>query len=159
MVIYLGADHAGFALKERIKKFLQEKKYEVHDLGAHILKKDDDYPDYGFLVARSVAKSKEDAKGILFCGSAEGICIAANKVAGIRAVPIWTEYAAKQTREHNNANVLCLAGGQTIKKSPTLSFSKIKKIITLFLTTSFSTEPRHTRRILKIQKEEKKLKS
>ncbi len=156
MIIYLGADHAGFILKEHIKKFLLTKKIQVHDLGAHTLKKDDDYPDYAFLVARSVAASKESARGILICGSAEGICIAANKIKGIRAVPVWTEYAAKQTREHTDANILCLGGGQTIKKIPTLSFSKIKKIINIFLITPFSTEPRHKRRILKIQKEEEK---
>ena len=84
-VIYLGADHAGFELKEFLKHYLTKKGHEVYDEGAHKLDKLDDYPDYALKVANEVADNL-DAKGILCCGSAQGMCIAANKISGIRAV-------------------------------------------------------------------------
>ena len=153
-MIYLGADHAGFTLKEKVKKELQ-KKYEVKDFGAYTLQKDDDYPDYAFPVAKAVASSKGKAKGILFCGSAEGICIAANKIKGIKAVPVWNKEIAKRSREHNDANVLCLAGGKTKSPMKGISFAQAKKIIDIWLKTPFSGEERHIRRLRKIERKEK----
>jgi len=144
-MIYLGADHAGYALKEHLKKFLQTKGYAVKDLGAHKLVKTDDYPDYASKVAKAVQK---DGKGILVCGSAEGICIAANKFNGIRAVPVWTLQNAKLSREHNDANILCLSGWQIPKK-------KAEQIVLTWLKTPFSKEARHIRRIKKIARLER----
>ena len=143
--VYIGADHAGFALKESLKKALS-KQFEVKDLGAHKLQKDDDYPDIAAKVARTVVKRK--TKGILLCGSAEGICIAANKIKGVRAVAVWTIENARLSREHNNANILCLSGWQLAPKMAA-------KIARTWLNTPFSSEARHKRRITKIARLEK----
>ena len=152
MKIYLASDHAGFELKEAIKPYLQEKGYEIEDKGALTLDKDDDYPDYGYPAAKAVAESGGDSRGILFCGAAEGICIVANKVKGIRAVAVWSEINARLSREDNDANVLCLSGGGKINPIPGLSLDEAKKIIDIFLNTKFSEEERHIRRIEKIKK-------
>lgn len=152
--IYLGADHAGFALKEKVKLWLVGKKIAFEDLGNVVYDKDDDYPDFAEKVGRKVVQ--ERARGILFCGSAEGIAIAANKVKGVRAVAVWEKKMAELSRKHNDANVLCLAGGGMLKPIPGLSLGTAKEIISVWLRTSFSGEARHKRRIEKIKKIEKK---
>lgn len=144
MIIHIGADHAGFQLKEHLKKYLQKKKYPVNDWGAYEYIQADDYPDYAAKVAKAVQKT---GKGILVCGSAEGICIAANKTKGIRAVPVWNTKLAKLSREHNDANVLCLSGWMLTRK-------KAEQIVLTFLKTEFSGEARHKRRIEKIRRME-----
>jgi ribose 5-phosphate isomerase B len=143
--IHLGADHAGFELKEHLKKYLQKKGYNIIDHGAKKLNKKDDYPVYAAKVAKSVQKK---GMGILICGSAEGICIAANKIKGIRAVPVWTLQNAKLSRQHNDANVLCLSGWELSKK-------KAEQIALTWLKTSFSKEARHIRRLKEIKRLEK----
>ena len=153
-MIYLGADHAGFELKEKIKEDLLKKGHEVEDLGAHTPDKNDDYPDYAKAVAEKVA-ADGTSKGILLCGSAEGVCIAANKVKGIRAVPVWDSLIAQKTREHDDANVLCLSGGQTLEPIPGTSFEEAQEIVETWLKTPFSGEERHIRRINKIHDLEK----
>ena len=154
-VIYIGADHAGFHLKEKMVKYLGKLGYNVRDMGNWVYDKNDDYPDYGYKVAKAVSEKK--GKGILFCGSAEGICIAANKVKGVRAVPVWDKKTAKLSREHNDANVLCLSGGKTRKKIPGLGLSeeKAKEIIKVWLGAKFSGAKRHIRRLNKIKKIER----
>lgn len=151
--IYLGSDHAGFELKEKLKDFLK-KKYRVRDLGPWEYVKTDDYPDYAVPVAKLTVKT--GGKGILVCGSAEGICIAANKVKGARAVPVWSTTNAKLSRRHNDANILCLAGGKTVQKTHGLgiTFAQAKKIVNTWLKTPFSGAERHLRRIKKIHKYE-----
>ncbi len=146
MKIFIGADHAGFELKEKIKIWLNKQNIKFEDVGNLVYDKNDDYPDYAFPLAEKVAKEK--TKGILLCGSAEGVCIAANKVKGIRAVNPSTVKLTKLSREHNDANVLCLSGW----------FSDIavaKKMILTFLNTSLSKEVRHQRRVKKIKKYER----
>lgn len=145
--IYLGADHAGFELKNEIENYLEKKDYEIIDLGAHTFDKDDDYTDFAVKVARSVASAR-GSKGLLFCGSGQGMAIAANKVKGIRAVTAESVAEAKMTRTHNDANVLCLSGWN-------LSTSESVKIINAFLNTKFSKASRHVRRIHKISRIEK----
>jgi ribose 5-phosphate isomerase B len=145
--VYIGADHAGFELKQSLKNYLLKKEYKVHDVGAKTYKKDDDYPHYAALVAKAVAKST-DKKGILICGSAQGMCIAANKIKHVRAVVPHSLSEAKLTRQHNNANVLCLSGWN-------LSTPEAFKMTEVWLKTSFSSEPRHTRRLKEIAKLEK----
>jgi ribose 5-phosphate isomerase B len=152
MKIYLASDHAGFELKESIKSHLKNKGYDVEDMGAHSYDKDDDYPDYGYPAARAVAGSGGKARGLFFCGSAEGICIVANKVRGVRAVAVWTPKNATMSRRHNDANVLCLSGGKTLSPIPSLSVEEAKKIIDVWLLTPFSGEERHVRRLEKIGK-------
>lgn len=141
MVIYLGADHAGFKLKEQIKKYLNKKGYKVFDEGALKFDKKDDYPDYA---ARVVKKIKDENRGVLVCGSSQGVCIAANKFKGIRAVAVSNVRDAKLTREHNDANVLCLSGWS-------LKLEQAKKILDAWLETKFSEEERHVRRLKKIK--------
>jgi len=138
--IVLGADHAGYALKEQLKKTLS-KTYRVVDEGNLSLNIHDDYPDYASAVARRIIKHHEF--GILICGSAQGICIAANKIRGARAVAVTTKRDAKCTREHNDANILCLSGWN-------MSTSRAKELISTFVSTPFSGEERHIRRIKKI---------
>lgn len=140
MKIFIGADHAGFKMKEHLKKFLSSEDYEVIDMGNRVFDKNDDYPDFAEKVAKRVSSG---GMGILICGSAEGMCIAANKIKKIRAVPVWTLNNAKLSIEHNNANVLCLSGRE-------LSGKKAERIALAWLRTKFSGEKRHLRRIKKI---------
>jgi ribose 5-phosphate isomerase B len=139
--IYLGSDHGGFKLKEEIKKFLNELNYEYEDLGAKNYEPLDDYPDYAYLVANKVAQT--DSYGILICSSGVGMCIAANKVKGIRAVNAYNVEIAKKSREHNNTNILCL--GQNF-----INFQLAKDIVRAWLQTDFSNEERHKRRVKKL---------
>ena len=153
MKVFIGSDHGGFEMKKVLVKFLKEEGYSVEDLGPTNHDPDDDYPDFGEKVAKKVAKDgssigQNNAFGILICRSAAGIIIAANKVKGIRAVSASNEEAAKHSRQHNDANVLGLSGDWT-------SESQAKKITKLWLETPYSNEPRHTRRLKKIQAMEK----
>ncbi len=143
--IYLGADHAGFDLKEALKKWLDKKKILYQDLGNTVLDKNDDYPDFAEKVAEAVAKSKSNALGVLCCGSAQGMSIAANKVKGVRAVVPFSVKEAELSREHNDANVLCLSGWY-------FSPAKATGLVQKFLNTSFSNAVRHKRRLKKIER-------
>jgi ribose 5-phosphate isomerase B len=147
-MIYLGADHAGFKLKEQIKNYLKAQKLKFQDLGNFKLDKKDDYPEFGFKVAKAVAKNPQN-RGILICGTSYGICIVANKVKGIRAVTVNTVKDAKNSREHNDSNIICLAGWYT-------NFNLVKKIIKVWLATSFPSATRHQRRVRQIKKIESK---
>ncbi len=144
MVVILGADHVGFALKEQLKKFLLDQGFIVEDVGAKNLDKNDDYPDFALAVAKRVS-NEAGAVGLLVCGSGAGVCIAANKIKNIRAVVANSSAEAKLTREHNDANVLCLSGWNT-------NLSAAKKITLAWLKTPFSNEARHIRRLEKIKK-------
>ncbi|MBL7155282.1 MAG: ribose 5-phosphate isomerase B [Candidatus Portnoybacteria bacterium] len=145
-MIYLGADHAGFHLKEELKKYLEELGYEYKDLGNKQLEPKDDYPDFAFVVAEKIVVSQE--KGILICATGFGMAMAANKIKGIRAAVCWDEFTALQSREHNDANILCL-GGKVIDLETT------KKIVRIWLETEFTGEERHVRRLEKIKDIEK----
>lgn len=140
-MIYLGADHAGFNLKEELKKYFQEKEIDFEDLGAKESNAQDDYPDFAKLVAEKVAQ--KDERGVLICGTGLGMCLAANKVKGVRAAPAWDEFTALQSREHLNANILCLGGRTT-------NSEMAKKIVEIWLKTEFDVEERHKRRLKKI---------
>lgn len=144
MKIFLGTDHAGFTLKNDIKNFLEEKGYEIEDMGAHNLNENDDYPDYIFPVAEGVSKNTESL-GIIFGGSGQGEAMVANRIKGIRASVYYggSTKIIRLSREHNNANILSL-GARFI------STRKAKKVVELWLDTKFSEEERHLRRINKI---------
>lgn len=144
--VMIGSDHAGFEVKEKLKKYLLSKKIDVEDVSENY-KEGDDYPDYAFKVAEGVANER-DMKGILVCGTGTGMIIAANKVKGIRAVEAYDEYSAKMSRTDNDTNILGL-------RERKFSFSKIKKIVDVWLKTEFSGEDRHKRRIKKIKEYEK----
>lgn len=140
-MIYIGSDHAGFKVKEKIRKFLEKKKLKYKDLGTYSIDSVD-YPDYAWIVGRKVAKEK-GSKGVLVCGSGIGMAIAANKIKGIRAVAAYDTYTAKMSRLHNDTNILALRGRN-------FPFEKTKKILSAWLNTEFSNEARHIRRISKI---------
>lgn len=140
--VYIGADHNGFELKEGIKEFLRKRKFEVIDEGNIVFDQNDDYPLFAIKVGRSVADNK--SKGILICGTAQGMCIAANKIKGVRAAIAYNVKEAKIIREHNDANIICLPAWRPI--------SYIYKIIDVFLNTKFSNVVRHKRRVDQIIK-------
>lgn len=106
MKVAVGADHAGFEMKERIKKYLQSHGHTVLDMGTHSTESTD-YPQYAFLVGEAVRDGAAD-RGILVCDSGNGIAIAANKVEGIRAALVFDPHHAEMSRRHNDANVLVL---------------------------------------------------
>jgi ribose 5-phosphate isomerase B len=144
MKIALGADHRGVELKEKVKKYLKEKGHAVLDLGTNS-KESVDYPDFGFKVSESVAQGEND-RGILFCWSGIGMCIAANKVKGIRAALCLNPTMAELSRQHNDANILCLSTRFTPEDGAL-------KIIDVWLSTEFE-EGRHKRRVDKINRYE-----
>ncbi len=137
-MIAIGSDHGGFALKEAVSKYLQEKGYEVKDVGCYNLSSVD-YPAYGHAVGKAVA-SGECEFGIVVCTTGVGISIAANKVKGVRCALCSEPYSARMTREHNNANVLAMGGGLI---GPNMAF----QIVDTFLNTEFSVEEKHHRRV------------
>jgi len=104
----VACDHGGYELKEKILPHLQDQGYEVADIGVHS-RESCDYPLYAITVGRAVAGCEVD-RGILICGSGVGMCIAANRIAGVRAVQANEPYVAKMSRRHNDSNILCLGG-------------------------------------------------
>ena len=145
MRIVMGADHAGYQLKERLKENLIELGHEVVDKGTNSIESVD-YPDYAAEVCTDITKN--GGFGILICGTGIGMSITANKFPGIRAALAYDLYAAKKARQHNDANVLCL-GGRVL--GPDLAM----EIVQTFLNTSFEGG-RHLRRKRKIEKIEEK---
>ena len=138
--ICISSDHAGYEIKEFIKDHLINSKISIIDLGP-FLKKSVDYPDYAKKVSNRVSKRKSDI-GILVCGSGTGMAISANKTKGIRAAVGYNIKSTQLSRQHNNANVLCLGSRLTKRKD-------IKKIVKIFLNTKFEGG-RHKRRVKKI---------
>lgn len=144
MKIYLGTDHAGFELKEKIKSYLKENSYEVEDCGAFVFDKNDDYPDFISKAAINVSNSPKSF-GIIFGKSGAGECIVANKIKGVRAILGFSKENVELAREHNDANVLSLG-------SAFVDTQLAKELVKIFLETLFSNEERHIRRIDKIKK-------
>lgn len=140
-MIALGSDHGGFRLKEAIKSFLMSEGIEIKDFGPENTESVD-YPDFAQKVGHAVV-SKECELGILICGTGIGISIAANKINGVRAALCHDVFSAKATKEHNNANILCM-GERVVGEGLAL------EIVKAFLQTPFSNDDRHLRRIKKI---------
>ena len=138
--IALGADHAGFELKEALKGWLIDRGYQVLDLGTHG-SESVDYPDYAAQVAEAVADGKVE-RGVLVCGTGIGMAMTANKVPGIRAAVCSDGFTARMSREHNDANVLALAGRL-------MESDMAVDILQLWLETEFAGG-RHSRRLSKI---------
>ncbi len=147
MKIYIGTDHAGFELKEELKKFLDSLGCNVKDMGAYKFDEADDYPDFIWPVVKRVAEDISkglDTRGIVIGGSGQGEAIVANKVRGIRAAVVYDEYSARMSREHNDANIISLG-------NRALDIDKAKELVKIWLETPFSNEERHKRRIEKIK--------
>jgi ribose 5-phosphate isomerase B len=146
MKIAIAADHAGFALKEKLRKRLAGLGHQVVDFGADSAESCD-YPDFAQPVAREVAQGRSE-RGVLVCSSGIGMAIAANKVAGVRAVPVRSAEEARLTREHNDANVLTLGARY-------LDEPRAMELIEAFLHTEFAGG-RHAWRVAKIAQMERR---
>ena len=144
-MIYIGADHRGYKLKEALKIYLKELNFDFEDLGAKELIPDDDYPDYATLVAKKVSQDPENNRGILICGSGVGVDIVANKFKGVRSALIFNAEQARMSRNDDNASVLSLSSDFTDESSA-------KEIVKIWLETPFSYLERHARRVEKIKK-------
>jgi len=149
MRVVIGADHAGFELKGIIIDRLTQAGHEVLDVGTHS-PEPVDYPDYARAVAEPILSGKTE-RGILVCGSGIGACVAANKLAGIRAGLCHDTYSARQGVDHDDMNVLCL-GARVI--GPELAL----ELVSTFLAARFSGEERHRRRLAKIEALEREAK-
>lgn len=140
--VYLGSDHAGFALKQSVHAHLQKEGYKVVDLGVFATEPPADYPDIAHEVGEKV-RENQGARGILVCGTGVGMCMAANKIPGVRATVCESVQTAEMSRRHNDANILCL-GGRVLKPEAALN------MVNIFMKTPFENEERHARRIKKI---------
>ncbi len=140
MKIGIASDHRGYELKQKVAKYLIEKGYNIIDYGSDSSTVSD-YPDYGFLLGEKIVNQNVDY-GIAFCGTGIGISIACNKVKGVRCAKVDSEMEAKLAVLHNNANAIAL--------NSTKDYLEVKKIIDIFLQTTFSNEERHLQRINKI---------
>lgn len=136
--IFLGADHAGFGLKEELRPFLEKAGYIYKDL-APVFTDEDDYPEIATAVAKKVAKTP-GTLGILACGSGVGVSMAANRVKGVRAFDAYDEKTVKLAREHNDANVIAFSGWRQ-------SADEAQKLLKTFFGTPFSKATRHHRRV------------
>jgi len=143
MVLFIGADHRGFQLKEIVRRTLQNEGYQVSDLGAAAYDENDDYPDIAKRVAEKVSRDAENARGVLICGSGVGVAVVANKFADIRAGLVLTPDQAFDAKSDDDINILCLAADYTDEGSA-------KKIVTTWLQTPFSKEERFARRLKEI---------
>ena len=139
MRVFLGSDHAAYELKEHLVKVLGEAGHEPIDCGAHVYDAEDDYPPYCFDVGERVV-AEPGTLGVVIGGSGNGEQIAANKVPGVRAALAWNDETARLARQHNDANVVAVGARQH-------SLEEATELVTLFLATAFSEDPRHVRRI------------
>ena len=139
-MIYIASDHAGYKLKEYLKKHFNKNKITYEDLGANS-SKPVDYPDYANKLALKVKKTRQ--KGILICGTGTGMVIAANRHKWIRAALIYDDYTAMMSRKHNDSNIACLRGRKFSKE-------KAKSLVSIWLRTKFDSKIRHKRRVRKL---------
>lgn len=143
MKIFLGADHQGFHLKEKVEAYLAKRSYDVEDVGNDTLDPADDFPQFAQMAALKVLGEKEadDPRAILICGGGQGMAMAANRFRGIRASVIWDGYEARMTRVDNDSNILCLPA-RLLDDDAELW----QDIIDTWLMTSFAAAPRFKRR-------------
>ncbi|MBI2013542.1 MAG: RpiB/LacA/LacB family sugar-phosphate isomerase [Candidatus Colwellbacteria bacterium] len=144
MKVYIGADHRGYKLKEKLKKFLQGKGYDVEDLGNLRYDQNDDYTDYARFVAETVAERGNDTRGVLICGSGVGVEITANKFKNVRCGLVFNVKQAVLAKRHDDTNVIAIA-------SDFISAWKAKRIVKKWLETEFDGKENHKRRLDKIR--------
>jgi ribose 5-phosphate isomerase B len=141
MKIFLGTDHNGYHLKEKVFAYLAKRNYEVVDVGDTALDPQDDFPEFAQMAAIKVL-GEEDARAILLCGGGQGMAMAANRFRGIRASVIWDAYEAKMTRNDNDSNVLCLPS-RIFDESDDAAWQGIAET---WLNTPFANAQRYKRR-------------
>ena len=141
MKVYVGADHNGFDLKQDLITMLQKLGHEAVDEGDRQLRPDDDFPGFAAKVVKALlADGSADARGILICGSGQGMCMAANRFKGIRASLVWDAAEARMSRNDDDSNVLCLP-------ARLLKAADAEAVVSVWLSTSFAGAPRFKRRI------------
>ena len=142
MKILIASDHAGFELKNKVKQYLLDENFDVEDMGAHTLVTDDDYPEIMVPVAMRILKDEKNTKAIIFGRSGQGEAMVVNRFPGIRAIVYYggNTDIIKLSREHNDANVLSIGAGFVEE-------DEAKKMVKLWISTDFSGEERHLRRI------------
>jgi ribose 5-phosphate isomerase B len=143
MKIVIGADHAGFDLKQEVSQHLKELGHEIVDVGTNEPNEPDDYPDFARLVAKEIQSGRVE-RGVLICGSGVGASVAASKFKGIRAAICHDHYSARQGVEHDDMNVLVL-GSRVIGSSNAID------LVDAYLGAKFSGEERHVRRLAKVK--------
>jgi len=144
MKVYLGSDHNGFALKGELREYLKKSGYEVVDDGDTQLNPEDDYPVFAAKVAKDILTSDDhDARGILICGSGQGMCMAANRYKGIRALLGYDRESVRSARNDDDANVLCLP-------SNIFKDDAANSLVETFLNTPFGAAQRYKRRIVEM---------
>lgn len=142
MKIYLGADHNGYHLKDKIFAYLAKRGYSIDDVSERELDPDDDFPEIAQMAAiKVIGDEGDDPRAILLCGGGQGMCMAANRFRGIRASVIWDAYEAKMTRNDNDSNVLCLPA-RILENDD----KEWQAIIDTWLETPFAGAPRFRRR-------------
>ncbi len=141
--IYIGADHAGWQLKETLEEFLRNRGYQVIDMGNDHLVNGDDYPDFGYAVAKRVT-TDPGSEGIVLCGNAQGICMVANKVRGARAATGFSVDEARTTRTDDHSNILCLP-------ARFVTTAQAKGIVAAWLETPPAPKERYERRLRKLE--------
>ncbi len=142
MRVAIGADHAGYELKQEVARWVAGSGHDVFDVGASRFDPADDYPDFAIAVGRRVESGKAD-RGIIVCGSGVGSCVAANKLRGVRASVCHDTYSAGQGVRHDALNVLCL-GGRIV------GLSLARELVSAFLDARYGAEERHARRLGKV---------
>lgn len=145
MLIYIGADHRGFKMKEEVKRYLHGLGYEIIDVGDKVYDENDDYPDFAALVGEKISEDPYGRRGILLCGSGVGVNLVANMFSRVRAALVFSTDHAIVSRTDDDTNVICLP-------SDFIDMEDAKKIVSVWLETRFSGEDRHRRRLEKIEK-------
>jgi len=141
MKIFMGADHNGFDMKRELREALARAGYDVSDEGDTVHDPHDDFPQFAERVVRAIqAEHDPDARGILICGSGQGMCIAANRFKGMRASLIWNEHEARAARNDDDSNILCLP-------ARSISTQEAVRIAETWLATPFAGAARYKRRI------------
>lgn len=145
MKIFITSDHAGFELKNALYEYLVHSDYDVEDIGPYTLDKEDDYPNYAFrMTTQLLGSDDEDPRGIMLCGTGQGMAMAANRVHGIRAALAWNDDIAKLAREHEDSNALALP-------ARFIDEDTARTVVEVWLNTPFSKAPRHQRRLEEIE--------
>ncbi|MBM3257288.1 MAG: RpiB/LacA/LacB family sugar-phosphate isomerase [Candidatus Liptonbacteria bacterium] len=150
MVIYFGADHRGFPLKEKLKAALQSQGYEIADMGATALDPADDYADFAAAVGRKVSLAADQSRGVLVCGSGAGVDFTANKFPRVRSFLGITPDQVYDARHDDDVNVLCISAN-------VIDENTAQKMLETFLATPFKGEERHRRRLMKVAQVEEEV--
>ncbi len=146
MKVFIGADHRGFKLKDKLKDWLIQEGYQVTDCGNTVLDTEDDYPDFAFALADAVVNNS-GSRGVLLCGTGTGVAIAANKISGARCSLGLNPAHIKRSRQEDDINILALA-------ADFVNEAQAKEMLDVFLTTDFFVKDRYARRIHKIASRE-----